>query len=216
MLTKVRALLEVKWTRKAYFERIASIYPRMDPRYQDIWRAYNSVEEAFWYKLRETGGKYFDEHLLPVGIIQVDYLRIRKHTTLASGLLHDIIEDSELWPIERVKLEFGAEVALLLDYLTKPSKEEYPDEEERLKVYNTRLKYAPREVWECKLPDRLQNLLTMWNSTPEKIARKVEETERYYLPYAEEYGILIHELEAAVEVAIEELKKQELKKGKTS
>jgi len=38
----------------------------------------------------------------------------------------------------------------------------------------------------------------MWNSTPEKIERKIEETKMHYLPFAEKEIILVHELEAAI------------------
>lgn len=51
------------------------------------------------------------------------------------------------------------------------------------------------------MPDRLDNLQTIWGCLPEKIRRKTEETEKYYLPYAEKHNILAHELRAAVERA---------------
>lgn len=197
MLEKVRLILKESEDRESFFRRIASFLPPMDPRYQTIEKAYNSTKDAFRDKKRSTGERYF-EHLRAVGLIQLDYLRLRDYVLLTSGLIHDITEDIPSWPISRVRLEFGEKVALLQDYLSKPSKEEYPSNEERLKVYHDRFENAPREFFLVKLPDRLHNLLTMWNLSPKKIAFKIEETKRHYLPYAEEHCILIHELEEAI------------------
>ncbi|MDO8574585.1 MAG: HD domain-containing protein [bacterium] len=198
MLEKVRALLKESENREVFFRRIASFLPPMDPRYRMIEKAYNYAKDAFRdMPPRETGERYF-EHLRAVVLIQFDYLRLRNPILLTSGLLHDMTEDIPSWPIERVRLEFGDEVALLQDYLSKPSKEEYPLNEERLAVYHRRFESAPREFFLVKLPDRLHNLLTMWSLSPEKIASKIAETERYYLPHAEKYTILIHELEEAL------------------
>ncbi len=206
MLEKVRILLEEAGDRSKFFRRVASFLPPMDPRYRAIEKAYDFAEDAFRDQQRESGERYFG-HLRSVDLILIDYLRIRNYILLIAGMIHDIIEDIPSWTIERVRAEFGDEVALLLNYLSKPSKEDYPSEEERLSVYHGRFPFAPRDFWLVKLPDRLHNLLTMWSLSPEKIAFKVEETERYYLPYAEEHQILIHELEEAI---------KELKKTKPS
>ncbi|OGZ22041.1 MAG: hypothetical protein A3D46_03200 [Candidatus Nealsonbacteria bacterium RIFCSPHIGHO2_02_FULL_43_13] len=207
MLEKVRALLNKGVTREIYFGYIAYFLPEMDPRYQMIQRAYDSTEKACSEEQRATGERYFD-HVSAVGIIQVAYLMVKKHTVLTAGITHDLTEDHRKdWPISRIRLEFGEEVALLQDYASKLPKENFSSEAERLKAYHGRFPFAPRDFWLFKLPDRLHNLLTMWNFSPEKIAFKIAETERYYLPYAEEHCILIHELKEVIE---------ELKKSKPS
>jgi len=196
MLEKVRALLKQAENRETFFRRIASFLPPSDPRYIMIEKAYNVAKDAFRDEEREDGGRYF-EHLRATALILIDYLRVRNHILIIVALLHDIVEDKPSWPIERIKREFGEEVALLLDYCTKPSKSDYP-EEERLRVYHNRFEYAPRDFFLVKLSDRLHNILTIWNCSPEKIARKIEETKRCYLPYAEKNVLLIHELEEAI------------------
>jgi len=207
MLEKVKLILKESNNKEAFFRRIASFLPPTDPRHQMIQRAYECAEEAFSGEQRMTGGQYM-EHVLGVGVIQAIYLRIKKHTVLTVGATHDLTEDHRKeWPISRIGFEFGDEVALLQDYATKPSREDYPSEEERLSVYHGRFPFAPRDFWLLKLPDRLHNLLTMWSFSPKKIAFKIEETKRYYLPYAEEHQILINELEEAI---------WELKKAKPS
>jgi GTP pyrophosphokinase len=198
MLEKVRNLLSAAENRESFFERISSFLAPMDPRYRDIERAYNYAKDIFRDKKRESGERYF-EHLRAVAIIIIDYLRVRDPTIIIAALLHDIVEDNPSWTIERVRLEFGDQVALLVDYLTKPSKKKYSSEEKRLQVYHDRFEFAPREFFIIKLADRLHNLLTLWSSSSEKTVRKIKETKEHYLPYAEKQIILIHELEAIIE-----------------
>jgi len=184
--------------RETFFKRIASFLPTLDPRYQAIEKAYNCAKDAFRDKYRETGDRYF-EHLRAVALILIEYLRVEDYRLIVAALLHDIVEDIPSWTIDRVRVEFDDEVALLVEWITKPSVEEFPSKEERNKVYYNRFRFAPREFFIIKLADRLHNLMTLWASTPEKQARKIDETKRYYLPYAEQYLILLHELEEALE-----------------
>jgi len=123
---------------------------------------------------------------------------VKEPSIIVAAIIHDIVEDNHFWNIERVRLEFGDQVALLVDYLTKPSKRKNLSEEKRLKIYHDRFEFAPREFFIIKLVDRLHNLLTLWSSSPDKIARKIKETREHYLPYAEKHIIIIHELEAAL------------------
>jgi (p)ppGpp synthase/HD superfamily hydrolase len=212
LLDSIRASLKASDSKEALFRRVASFLPRSDPRYRMIEKAYDLGLETFANERRE-GGEMYHNHLHSVCIIQFDRLRIRDADKLASGLLHDTTEHNhKLWPIERIRVEFNENIALWQDYLSKPSEEEYPDEEERLYVYHGRFKYAPRAFFEIKLPDRFHNTLTLWNCPLEKIKRKVQETERYYLPYAEEHGILFHEICAA----LDEIKTTKLDKSKKS
>jgi len=198
MLEKVKALLEKAEDRNSFFKRIASFLPPMDFRYQLIEKAYNYAKDAFEDRERASGERYF-EHLRAVAIILIDYLRIKDHVIIIAALLHDIVEDIPSWTIERVRAEFGDEVALLVDYLSKPSASDFPSNEERDKVYILRFQNAPRKAVLIKLADRLHNLLTMWGFSLERKAKKIEETKRHYLPLAEKHIILIHELEAAIE-----------------
>ena len=97
-----------------------------------------------------------------------------------------------------MKLEFGARVALLVEWLTKPAKE-FPKKEERDRAFHIRFDGAPREFFLIKLPDNLHNLITMWEGDQEKKIRKAQETKRYYLPFAEKHLILLHEIEEALD-----------------
>jgi GTP pyrophosphokinase len=203
VLKKVKLLLKQAENRKTFFKRIGSFLVPTDPRYIAIQKAYDVAKGEFRQEKRAGGERYF-EHLRAVAIILIDCLRVRDYVLIIAALLHDIVEDIPSWTVERVKAEFGDEVAKLVDYLTKPPKGEYEDKE-RLNIYFSRLRNAPREVFLIKLCDNLHNLLTLWDFNPKRRAKKIRETRQFYLRYAAKHIILIHELEAAVE---------ELEKGK--
>lgn len=196
MLDKM-AFLSAAENRGTFFKRIALLFPTLDPRYKAIEKAYNSAKDAFRGKVRESGERYF-EHIRAVTLIQVDYLRIKEHELIIASLLHDIVEDVPSWTVERVNAEFGPRVAMLVEYLTKPSKTSIFFKEERERIYHERFRAAPRDFFLVKLPDRLHNLTTLWACPEEKILRKISETKMHYLPYAERELILLHEIEEAI------------------
>ncbi len=179
--------------RFSFFSRIAHFLPALDPRYKQIERAYNQAKDAFRGKRRDDGGRYF-EHLRAVALIIIDYLMVRDCELIIAALLHDIVEDVPTWTIQRVKEEFGDEVALLVEWLTKPPRNEFESKQDRDDAYYARFRFAPRKFWLIKLPDRYHNLATLWACDAKKKARKILETRIHYLPYAEKELILYHEL----------------------
>ena len=192
--------------KQSFFKRIATFLSPLDERYRLIEQAYDAAEDAFRFKLRDGGGRYFI-HLRAVALILIEYFGVQDHILIIAALLHDIVEDTD-WTIERVRLEFGDRVALLVSYLTKPSAEDFPKKSkgERTEIYHTRFSKAPLGFFLIKLPDRFHNLITLWYSSPGKIRRKIRETERYYLPYTQEHRILYHEIEEVIKSLEEDLK----------
>ena len=183
--------------RQSFFRRIALMFPPADERYQLIERAYNDVKDAFRGKSREGGERYF-EHIRAVALILIVYLRVTDYRLIIAALLHDIVEDIPSWTIERVRAVYGEEVALLVSYLSKPPLKDFPSKAERDQAYHSRFRFAPRDFFKIKLPDRLHNTLTLGTCSKEKRRRKVAETREHYLPYAEREIILFHELEWAL------------------
>ncbi len=198
MLAKME-FLKAAENRETFFKRISYFFPKLDYRYKAIEKAYNSAKDAFRGTFRDDGETRYFEHIRAVTLIIIDYVRVKDYEVIVAALLHDIVEDVPSWTIDRVRAEFGDRVALLVDYMTKQPKEAYSSKEERDLAYHSRFCFAPREFFLIKLPDRLHNMLTLWNCTDEKKKRKIEETKRYYLPYAEEHFILYHELLEAIE-----------------
>ncbi len=198
MLSRMEFLSAAE-NREKFFRRISYFFPTLDPRYQMIERAYQTAKDAFREKYRDDGETRYFEHIRAVTLIVVDYLRIKDHHVIVASLLHDIVEDIDSWTVARVDAEFGKEVALLVEYMTKPSKEMCPNKHDRDEIYHSRFRSAPREFFYIKLADRLHNVLTLWNCTAEKRMRKIAETRMHYLPFAEKHLILYHELITAME-----------------
>ncbi len=173
--------------RETFFARIKRLFPYSDQRYILIERAYDTAKDEFKQFYRESGERYF-EHLRRVTIIAIDYLYVTNYHMIAACLLHDIVEDIKSWTVEKVRLSFGEEVACLVDWLTKTDKT----------IYHERFINAPREFFLIKLPDRLDNLLTLWDCSPAKVRRKIKETRGHYLPFAKKHLILPHEIEKAL------------------
>ena len=197
-MIKGMEFLSVAENRESFLKRISFLFPTLDPRYKLIEKAYNDAKDAFRNKEREGGGRYF-EHIRAVVLILIDYLRVKDYRMIVATILHDIVEDVPSWTIERVRLDYGEEVALLVEYMTKPPLENYSSKEERDKAYHDRFRFAPRRFFLIKLPDRLHNITTLWGCSAEKRRRKISETRIHYLPYAEEHFILYHELVEALE-----------------
>jgi guanosine-3',5'-bis(diphosphate) 3'-pyrophosphohydrolase len=191
--------LQAAENRETFFRRISFFFPTTDWRYRLILKAYDTAKDAFRGKYRDDGKTRYFEHIRAVALILLDYLRVRDYRLIVAALLHDIVEDIPSWTIERVEVEFGLEVALLVEYMTKPSVSS-KDKSESDDIYNSRFRFAPRSFFLLKLADRLHNLLTLWNCTKEKRTRKIEETKKYYLPYAEQHFILYYEILDAIDM----------------
>ena len=191
------AFLQAAGDRASVFKIISSFFPVMDFRFRLIEKAYNDAKDAFRGKYREGGERYF-EHIRATVLILILYLRVTDYRLIVAMILHDIVEDIPSWTIERVRAEYGDEIAMWVDYLSKPTKTKGLTDEEREFIYHNRFKFAPRLFFLMKLADRLHNTLTLGTCSLEKQRRKVAETYRYYIPYAEEHLILYHELMAAL------------------
>ena len=99
-----------------------------------IEKAYRVAEEAHEGQRRKSGEPYI-VHPLCVSIILAD-LEMDKET-IAAGLLHDVVEDT-IMTNEDLEREFGDDVALLVDGVTKMSKLQYNgDKVEFAVVYNS-------------------------------------------------------------------------------
>lgn len=199
MLEHLEAILAATENKQKFFLRINRYFPTRDPRYKLIARAYQTAKDAFRGKNRVDGETRYFEHLRAVTLILLEYLRITDEKLIVAALLHDIVEDIDGWTISRVEEEFGLEVALLVDWLTKPNSINFPTKEARNEFYHARFRFAPRTFFLIKLSDRLHNLLTLNCCSVENQKKKIAETRASYIFYAERELILLHEIEAAIE-----------------
>ena len=173
-----------------YEELIASVkkyHPSTD--ISMIQKAYEVAREAHKDQKRKSGEPYII-HPLCVAIILAD-LELDKETIVA-GLLHDAVEDTWM-TIEEVEKEFSAEVALLVDGVTKLGQLSYSADKVELQAENLRKMFLAMakdiRVILIKLADRLHNMRTLQYMRPEKQQEKARETMDIYAPIAMRLGI---------------------------
>lgn len=164
-----------------------------------IEKAYRTAYEAHKDQVRKSGEPYII-HPLYVAIILAD-LELDKETIVA-GLLHDVVEDT-IMTDEEIGEEFGADVALLVDGVTKleklnfhgenPADRDRDAEKLERQAENLRKMFLAMakdiRVILIKLADRLHNMRTLQHMRPEKQQEIARETLDIYSPIAQRLGI---------------------------
>ena len=167
--------------------RIRKYHPSTDVSL--IEKAYKLAVEAHGDQRRKSGEPYII-HPLWVAIILAD-LEMDKET-IAAGMLHDVVEDTKFTE-EDIRKEFGAEVALLVDGVTKLGRLSYSSDKLEVQAENLRKMFLAMakdiRVIIIKLADRLHNMRTLQFMTPAKQKEKAKETMDIYAPIAQRLGI---------------------------
>ncbi|MHB1063283.1 MAG: RelA/SpoT family protein [Georgenia sp.] len=163
---------------------VRASHPKADTHL--IVRAYEVAEEAHRGQQRKSGDPYITH---PVAVATILAELGMTSTTLVAALLHDTVEDTG-YPLEKIRSEFGDEVALLVDGVTKLDKVTYGDAAQAETVRKMVVAMAKDiRVLVIKLADRLHNART-WKYVPaEKAAKKARETLEIYAPLAHRLGM---------------------------
>lgn len=167
--------------------RIRKYHPSTDVSM--IEKTYKLAVKAHGDQRRKSGEPYII-HPLWVAIILAD-LEMDKET-IAAGMLHDVVEDTKFTE-EDIRREFGDEVALLVDGVTKLGRLSYSSDKLEVQAENLRKMFLAMakdiRVIIIKLADRLHNMRTLQFMTPAKQKEKAKETMDIYAPIAQRLGI---------------------------
>ena len=167
-------------------DKIKSVNPDADTTL--VEKAYEYAREMHGDQKRESGEPYIS-HPLEVAYILAD-MQLDSEA-IAAGLLHDVIEDTKSDYAE-VAARFGDNVAMLVEGVTKLDKIQFTNKEEQ-QIESLRKMFLAMakdiRVILIKLADRLHNMRTLKNVSPEKQRLKARETLEVYAPLAHRLGI---------------------------
>jgi len=175
-----------------FLNSILEINPNYD--IELIGKAYDIAEEMHRGQLRKSGEPYL---IHPLNVAEILAEFGMDEETIIAGLLHDVVEDTP-YTNEELRADFGAEVELLVDGVTKLGSLKFESKEER-QAENLRKMFLAMSkdirVLIIKLSDRLHNLRTINYMSHDKIIEKCRETLDIYAPLAARLGIYAMKME---------------------
>lgn len=153
-----------------------------------IGRAYDVAERQHEGQLRKSGEPYI---IHPVATAKILAELGMDDSAIVAGLLHDVVEDTE-YTMEDLAEEFGEEIAVIVDGVTKLGALVFENKEKR-QVENLRKMFLAMSkdirVLIIKLADRLHNMRTIDYMSEQKIHDKCQETIDIYAPLASRLGM---------------------------
>ncbi|MBA2773229.1 MAG: bifunctional (p)ppGpp synthetase/guanosine-3',5'-bis(diphosphate) 3'-pyrophosphohydrolase [Nocardioidaceae bacterium] len=166
------------------FRIVKNTHPKADLAV--IEKAYRVAENAHVGQQRRSGDPYITHPLAVTSILAELGMTA---PTLCAALLHDTVEDTP-YTLEQLRRDFGDEVALLVDGVTKLDKVRYGDaaEAETIRKMIVAMSKDIR-VLVIKLADRLHNMRTLRFLKPATQERKATETLEIYAPLAHRLGM---------------------------
>lgn len=177
---------EINLTGEDVIALTAQYMPEEDVAF--VRKALNYAIEAHSQQFRKSGEPYIIHPIQVAGILaglQLDAV------TVACGFLHDVVEDTDV-TLDEMEAEFGSDVRMIVDGVTKLGKVEYKSHEEQLAENHRKMLIAMSKdmrVILVKLADRLHNMRTLKHLRKDKQERISRETMEIYAPLAHRLGI---------------------------
>ncbi len=153
-----------------------------------IQRAYTTADEAHKKQVRRSGEAYIHH---PVAVARIVADLGLDALTISAALLHDAVEDTGV-TLEDVTRDFGAEVAAIVDGVTKLDRVSFASREAQQAASMRKMLVAMAKDWRVliiKLADRLHNMRTIAGLPDHKQKRTAQETLDIYAPLAHRLGI---------------------------
>jgi len=174
-------------------------------KYNDLVRIINKylpengqvdmLKKAYWFgfdahkdQFRRSGDPYFEHCVSAANILAKLRMDV---TTIAAGLLHDVVEDTGV-SIDDVRNEFGSEIAMLVDGVTKITDLRFREAEvKQAENFRKMLLVMARDirVVMIKFADRLHNMRTLEFLPKKKQKWIAQETLDVYAPLAHRFGV---------------------------
>ncbi len=180
MTVKEKKISDLKKMFKSY-------YPNLDD-WALVEKAYSYSLQAHSGQMRESGESYISH---PLGVAMILTELELDLVTIIAGLLHDVVEDTEV-TLDDIRSEFGNEVAALVDGVTKLSRLDFTSKEEQQAETLRKMFIAMAQdirVVLIKLADRTHNLRTLRYLNTYKQKEIARETLEIYAPLAHRLGI---------------------------
>ena len=151
-----------------------------------VQRAYDVAKRAHEGQFRRSGEEYITH---PIAVAQILADLGVGAVTVSAALLHDTVEDTD-YSLDDLRRDFGDEIAMLVDGVTKLDKVTYGDHAQAETVRKMVVAMSKDiRVLVIKLADRLHNARTWGFMKPESAQRKAKETLEIYAPLAHRMGI---------------------------
>ncbi len=185
--------IEKKALAKEYKELLKISYQSLNKDDKKLIRkAFDYAVEAHQFQKRKSGEAYIFH---PISVAKIVASEIGLDAiSIASALIHDVVEDNSDHSIERIKKEFGTNISKIVDGLTKIGKlnsKGYTDVSIQAENYRKMLLTLNEDIRVIiiKIADRLHNMQTLSSMPYEKQVQKASETLYIYAPLAHRIGL---------------------------